>query len=985
MKRQITFLIVVIAMFGLVFFQTAFGTATSLAVEQIDLRTSNAKVYQNSDGSGYAEVYQIPVHYQDEQGVWQEIDNTLVLNTNGVWENVGNSFNVSLSSATETLNRNTVSKTTLPMASFTNGLYTIAFAPIGTQASVGEVSESKITYSNAYPSADLIYQVTNMSLKEAVVYHKIPTNQTLEFALFVTGGIPTLHPNGSLSLGDCSNNCLQVQPPYLEDATGAITENIVVNLTKIDEGAYILEYLLGSEWLSASERVYPVIFDPTVTQHVGTFYYAQERSANTASCNAQRYTFVGYSPDSDLGGYGKRKTRTYFHFGLPSLPSGSTITGATLYAWQHILSGGNTGGYTSKVYRVTSNWLNNCTAYTWNNQPSVDGTERANSFITTSQDWKTWNITGLVQQWYGGTDNYGLMIAADPETARGSAFCSVVAGDGQCGANTEQKRPYIVISYNVSATSTPIHTPTKTPLPAPTATPAPTIPPQPKADLIPYSPLGWSSPIVASSNAYNNYAPLSGYDKHTFTDIAIANVGNADAINVYANLYTDNLKVATLYWPRIKSNTVVTYLNYKHFVCPGNHNLRLVIDPANYVTESNESNNVYIKNLTWSGYKPIDQGSWMPCGQSNLKINYTSNGTRAWTSQGFVWDAQRLNQLKSFGGVYQYEIRRDKEYWDYFKRNWFSCSKAYFTNLPGATDKWSEESDLGLLPCLVRIIPGDEEFEIKTKRISELEVGVIDYVSAYFYRDEDDKGKNMIVTSESEWCKHWPLCLPGSGNIYWGQMSQLGTTALADDMQSIQNTNSLTATVTSLEGDVYLIEVEGNQLLVSSPFITSTTHLRETVQQNSARIEIAEPSENYSATVTFRSPLSQSDFASILGNTQILSAHFVSWPQGGGKVPYPFDADLLSNMQIEFTNVISETTGQVDSTLIAGIVGADIIANGATIQMLIADTRILLLDIGPIEYQLLYPNAVLVTGDNIYYDYTMLFTNKMFLPVVSSN
>ena len=464
MKRQITFLIVVIAMFGLVFFQTAFGTATSLAVEQIDLRTSNAKVYQNSDGSGYAEVYQIPVHYQDEQGVWQEIDNTLVLNTNGVWENVGNSFNVSLSSSTETLNRNTVSKTTLPMASFTNGLYTIAFAPIGTQASVGEVSESKITYSNAYPSADLIYQVTNMSLKEAVVYHKIPTNQTLEFALFVTGGIPTLHPNGSLSLGDCSNNCLQVQPPYLEDATGAITENIVVNLTKIDEGAYILEYLLGSEWLSASERVYPVIFDPTVTQHVGKFFYAQERYANTPTCNAQRYTFVGYSPDSDLGGYGKRRTQTYFHFGLPSLPSGSTVTGATLYAWQHIRSGGNTGGYTTKVYRVTSQWDNNCTAYTWNNRPSVDGTEHANSFITTSQDWKTWNITGLVQQWYGGTDNYGLMIAAAPETARGSAFCSVVAGDGQCGANTEQKRPYIRVDYTTNTPPPPTITPVPTPV-----------------------------------------------------------------------------------------------------------------------------------------------------------------------------------------------------------------------------------------------------------------------------------------------------------------------------------------------------------------------------------------------------------------------------------------------------------------------------------------------------------------------------------------
>ena len=42
------------------------------ASESIDLRTQNAKVFQYSDGSGYAVVYLQPIHFQDVDGKWQE-------------------------------------------------------------------------------------------------------------------------------------------------------------------------------------------------------------------------------------------------------------------------------------------------------------------------------------------------------------------------------------------------------------------------------------------------------------------------------------------------------------------------------------------------------------------------------------------------------------------------------------------------------------------------------------------------------------------------------------------------------------------------------------------------------------------------------------------------------------------------------------------------------------------------------------------------
>ena len=45
--------------------------------EDISKRTENAKYIRMSDGSYYVAMYNNAVHYQDENGVWQDIDNTL--------------------------------------------------------------------------------------------------------------------------------------------------------------------------------------------------------------------------------------------------------------------------------------------------------------------------------------------------------------------------------------------------------------------------------------------------------------------------------------------------------------------------------------------------------------------------------------------------------------------------------------------------------------------------------------------------------------------------------------------------------------------------------------------------------------------------------------------------------------------------------------------------------------------------------------------
>ena len=45
--------------------------------EAIEKRTADTKYFTLDDGTSIAAVYSLPVHYQDDNGEWQDIDNTL--------------------------------------------------------------------------------------------------------------------------------------------------------------------------------------------------------------------------------------------------------------------------------------------------------------------------------------------------------------------------------------------------------------------------------------------------------------------------------------------------------------------------------------------------------------------------------------------------------------------------------------------------------------------------------------------------------------------------------------------------------------------------------------------------------------------------------------------------------------------------------------------------------------------------------------------
>ena len=55
--------------------------ATTVVGEVEDLREEDTKHFRLSDGSFIAVSYGMPVHYEDEDGNWEDIDNTIVQNS----------------------------------------------------------------------------------------------------------------------------------------------------------------------------------------------------------------------------------------------------------------------------------------------------------------------------------------------------------------------------------------------------------------------------------------------------------------------------------------------------------------------------------------------------------------------------------------------------------------------------------------------------------------------------------------------------------------------------------------------------------------------------------------------------------------------------------------------------------------------------------------------------------------------------------------
>ena len=125
-------------------------------------------------------------------------------------------------------------------------------------------------------------------------------------------------------------------------------------------------------------------------------------------------------------------------------------------------------------------------------------------------------------------------------------------------------------------------------------------------DLVPFTPRGWDGPLVVTPYIGSpTEGPLS-VSVPTYVRYGLENQGLSSVRTpVWVHLFVDDILVEAVFWGAAIVGNPLARLEWDGLpsavrLTPGLHTLKMVVDPANLVAESDEDNNTYEKQFTWS-------------------------------------------------------------------------------------------------------------------------------------------------------------------------------------------------------------------------------------------------------------------------------------------------------------------------------------------------------------------------------------------------
>ena len=254
----------------------------------------------------------------------------------------------------------------------------------------------RVEYANALPGTDFTYTLHPGRVKEEIVLHTPSSITSYRTQIEAAGLSPALLEDGSVQLATSDGSIIfDIPAPFMYDANGAYSEEIVVRLEPVDEDTFELIYIPSYTWLQDSERAYPVTIDPTY--QATPMMYGSDKTQDT-------YVYSG-SPNSNYyaSSYLKvgRNYQSYVRFPtLPDIGSNYIIHSAQLRLCAV------SDAPVIRLCRVTGDWSSS--GLTWNNQP---GATAFLNLAPNGQFYTTYDVGETVCGWYSGKyPNYGFMI-----------------------------------------------------------------------------------------------------------------------------------------------------------------------------------------------------------------------------------------------------------------------------------------------------------------------------------------------------------------------------------------------------------------------------------------------------------------------------------------------------------------------------------------------------------------------------------------------
>lgn len=413
---------------------------SEILYEVEEKRDEHTKVYKKSDGTYTAVMTEEPLHYLDE-GVWKEIDNSMILNGN-IYTNLNNLFNVELPKNIDGNKELTVEKDGYELsfsiddvknssAVVENNIVTSDTEIADADSAISQ-TQSSVTYNDIADNTDLQYIVTPNSIKEnIIVSNKESVKDTYTFTFETNGLTAEKQDDGSIIFKNNNGDVkFKIPCPVMTDANFEFSYDIGVSLTENANGTVTLKYAPSTDWTSSNDRAYPITIDPAITISGDEPDFIED-------------TGVGYN--SDAPEYADSNNSNEYLVAVTNMLTGENSDGTTttfdseIYTKidtdffknlgndivftevQYIVAGVTTVDGKLLAREITGDWDVNTVTYNTKPELSSEVIDYYTSPLNEGEEFDNFayvhfNITKVFNEWFNGKTNNGFALTAVGDT-----------------------------------------------------------------------------------------------------------------------------------------------------------------------------------------------------------------------------------------------------------------------------------------------------------------------------------------------------------------------------------------------------------------------------------------------------------------------------------------------------------------------------------------------------------------------------------------
>ncbi len=271
------------------------GEKPAYIVGEIEsMRTETQKVFKMSDGKMQTAVYNAPIHFENEDGEWEQINNKLKSQDSDTYTTKNTAQDILLSKKYKK------GKTVEIATEDTN----ISWGFVGANNSEAEIVEQKseelegdekfttipnavstTVYKDIYDNIDAEYIITGGQVKENLILNKETDQNEFEIEYRYKKLTPVQKDDKTIELQNSKGKTIYtITAPIMTDDKGAFSDDLKLEIVSDKNNKLTVKLIVDKEWLQDKDRDYPVTIDPQLNlsdlESTNTFVSTSSASIN---------------------------------------------------------------------------------------------------------------------------------------------------------------------------------------------------------------------------------------------------------------------------------------------------------------------------------------------------------------------------------------------------------------------------------------------------------------------------------------------------------------------------------------------------------------------------------------------------------------------------------------------------------------------------------------------------------------------------------